>query len=419
VSGGKDSVLVVGAGVIGIACAHYLALGGHRVTVIDQGPIGGGCSHGNCGHICASHVLPLTEPGNLRAGLKSLLDPTASFRIKPQWRLSMLHWLWQFARRCTRRQMLAGATHLKTILDSSMAEYEALFRDHGIDAQWQRRGLLYVQQTRRGMDRFAAQDAMLRSEFGIGARRLEGDELSGFDPALKEGLAGGFHYEGDASVRPDALTAQWSKWLISRGVRFEPDRPLKGIRATGRRIVGVGTDGGEMSADGFVFATGAWSSQLAHNLGCRIPVEPMKGYSVTMTSPRVSPGQPLVFSEHGVAATPFDDGYRLGSMMELAGFDETVPSRRIRQLSASAAVYLKEPVGGETHETWFGWRPLTPDSLPIIGRVPRFDNAFLATGHHMLGMSMAPATGRLVAELLGGKPPHIDPAPFSAGRFQR
>ena len=125
----------------------------------------------------------------------------------------------------------------------------------------------------------------------------------------------------------------------------------------------------------------------------------------------------MVFSEHRVAATPFDDGFRLGSMMELAGFDTSVPPRRIRQLAESAGHYLKEPVGHPVHETWYGWRPLTWDSLPIIGRLPRRRNAVLATGHHMLGMTLAPATGRLVAELVRDEVPHIDPTPFSPSRF--
>ena len=124
----------------------------------------------------------------------------------------------------------------------------------------------------------------------------------------------------------------------------------------------------------------------------------------------------MLFPEHRVGVTPFPDGFRLGSMMELAGFDATVPARRIRQLVESARCYLHEPAGA-VRETWSGWRPMTWDSLPIIGHVPGLDNAVLATGHHMLGMTMAPATGRLVAEVLSGGDPHIDPAPFSPQRF--
>ena len=411
-------MLVVGAGIVGIACAHYLSRAGHSVTVIDQGRVGGACSHGNCGHICASHVLPLTEPDNLRDGLKSLLNPRAPFRVKPQWRGAMLRWFWEFARRCNRRQMLAAGHQLKPLLESSMHEYRALVAEHPIEAQWQPGGLLYVLKSRRGMDRFAAQDALLREEFGIGARRLEGDELTGFDPALRDDLAGAFHYPDDAFLRPDALLANWSAWLAGDGVRFEENCKLRHVRSRGGRITGLVVDGGEMVADRYVFATGAWSGRLAVDLGCRIPIQPGKGYSITMSRPENCPRHAMVFTEHRIAATPFRDGLRLGSMMEFAGFDTTLPRRRIRQLVDAATPYLRQPVGAEVRETWFGWRPIAWDSLPIIGRVGSLDNAVLATGHHMLGMTMAAGTGKLVAEILGDRPPHIDPAPFSPGRFE-
>ena len=412
-----DTALVVGAGIIGIACAHYLERAGYRVIVIDQGGIGGACSHGNCGHICASHVLPLTEPDALREGLKSLLRRDAPFKVVPQWRGAMLRWLWAFARRCNRRWMLEAARHQQTLLESSMREYEALIPEFAIDADWRRQGLLYVLRTGHGMAAFAAQDAMLGREFGVSARRLEGEELPDFDAALRPGLAGAFHYEGDASVRPDALLDGWAASLRDRGVRFEERCRVSAVRRAGRKVVGMETDRGPRIADHYVLAAGAWTAWLADGLDCPLPLEPGKGYSLTMSRPALPPAHPMLFPEHRVGATPFRDGFRLGSMLELAGFDTSISPRRIAQLVDAARHYLVEPESGEVRETWFGWRPITADSLPVVGRVPGLDNAMLATGHHMLGMTMAPATGRLVAEILGEQTPHIDPTPFSPARF--
>ena len=412
-----ERVLVAGGGIIGIACAHYLSEAGYAVTVIDQGGIGEGCSRGNCGHICTSHVLPLNEPANLLAALGSLVNPRAPFRVKPQWRPALLRWFWEFARRCTHRHALTAGRAMKSILDASAQEYQALFATPAFAADWQPKGLLYVLRTRRGMDRFAAQDAMLRDTFGVAARRIEGSELPDFDPALRSGLAGAFHYEGDAFLRPDALTASWRAWLAGRGVRFEEGRRLQRVEAAAGRVARLFTDAGEATADHYVFALGAWSTRLAADLGCPVPVEPGKGYSVTTTRPGNCPRHAMLFAEHRVGATPFDEGFRLGSMMEFAGFDATIPPRRIRQLVDSARHYLHEPAGETVLETWCGWRPMTWDSLPVIGRVPGLGNAVLATGHHMLGMTMAPATGKLVAELIGEKPTHVDPTPFSPGRF--
>ena len=412
-----QSVLVVGAGIIGIACAHYLSRAGFSVSVIDQGRVGGGCSHGNCGHICASHVLPMTDPSALREGLGSLVRRDAPFKIRPQWRAGMLWWLVQFARRCTSRRMLDAARHQQGILESSRREYAALVAAGDVDGEWRGEGLLYVLRTRKGMDAFAAMDAMLGDEFGVAARRLEGDELPAFDPALRTGLAGAFHYAGDASVRPDALVSEWAAALKDRGVRFEENRRVSGVRTRSRAVVSVETDRGPIKADQFVVATGAWTARLASTFGVALPLEPGKGYSLTMSSPAKSPSHPMLFPEHRVGATPFRDGFRLGSMLELCGFDASIPRRRIAQLVSSAGHYLVEPEGAEVREAWSGWRPITWDSLPIIGRMPDFSNVVLATGHHMLGMTMAPATGRLVAEIVCERTPHIDPAPFSPARF--
>ena len=192
---------------------------------------------------------------------------------------------------------------------------------------------------------------------------------------------------------------------------------MTGVRARPGEVVNVETDRGPISADQYVIATGAWTGRLASTLGTSLPLEPGKGYSLTMSRPDKCPKHPMLFPEHRVGVTPFRDGFRLGSMLELCGFDASIPPRRIAQLVASARHYLVEPEGAEVRETWSGWRPITWDSLPIIGRVPSLGNVVLATGHHMLGMTMAPATGRLVAEIVGERTPHIDPAPFSPGRF--
>jgi D-amino-acid dehydrogenase len=401
----RPDVIVVGAGVIGVACAHYLDAAGLRVTVIDQGTIGGACSGGNCGYICPSHVLPLTEPGAFGVAIKSRLDP------------ALWNWMWQFARRCTHKQVLEVGVHLKAILDASIAEYRRLVRDEGLDCQWQETGLLYVLRTERGMRAFAETDKLLAGHFGVPAVRLDGAALPAFDPALKAGLAGAYHYPGDASLRPDLLMASWSQKLVTRGVRFIEHCRLERVNRADARVTGIETSQGPLAAERYVFALGGWSPRIAKELQCPIPIEQGKGYSVTMHRPDPCPRHPMLFPEHRIGVSPFEDGYRLGSMMEFAGYDESIPEKRIRQLHDSAKPYLITPSGPGPEKTWYGWRPMTWDSLPIIGQVPRLSNAFLSTGHNMLGMSLATATGKLVAEIMEGVSPHLDPAPFSPRRF--
>ena len=408
---------MVGAGTIGIACAHYLNKAGLQVTVIDRGTVASACSHGNCGYICPSHVPPLTEPGAFAIALKSLFNPQAAFRVKPRLSPAMWNWMWQFARRCNHRQVLTAGKHLQSILDASMNEYRNLVQEEALDCEWKENGLLYVLRTQRGMDAFAKNDRMLTQQFGVSANRIEGDRLADFDPGLKPGLAGAFHYPNDTSVRPDRLNQQWAERLRAKGVQFIEQCELTGVHKNAGFITHLATTQGELQAEHYVFAMGAWSTRWSNELQCPIPIEPGKGYSVTMNRVECLPSHPILFPEHKVGVSPFENGLRLGSMMEFSGYDTSIREQRIQQLRDSARPYLVASVDGEAKETWYGWRPMTWDSLPIIGAMPNLENAFLATGHNMLGLSLAPCTGRLIAELVTGQQTHIDALPYSPSRF--
>ncbi|MEM7316083.1 MAG: FAD-dependent oxidoreductase, partial [Planctomycetota bacterium] len=316
-----DSVIVVGAGIVGIACAHYLNRAGLKVTVIDRGEFANACSRANCGYICPSHVPPLTEPGAFKVALKSLFNPKSPFRVKPSLSPALLNWMWQFARRCNHAQVLAAGQHLQAILDASMEEYRRLVPEQSLDCEWKEDGLLYVFQTQAGMDAFAEQDALLTEHFDVAANRIEGEALTEFDSGLRSGLAGAFHYPGDTSVRPDLLNSQWIEQLQSRGVEFLENCELQNVDRSANRIERLVTSRGELQAERYLFAMGAWSTRWSEQLGCKIPIQPGKGYSVTMERPDNAPTHPILFPEHKVGVSIFEDGMRLGSMMEFAGYD--------------------------------------------------------------------------------------------------
>jgi D-amino-acid dehydrogenase len=411
-----SSVVVVGGGVIGAACAHYLARDGWRVTVVDRGRFGGACSHANCGFVCPSHVLPLAGPGAIRNALRALLAPYSPFAIRPRLDPALWGWLYHFACRCNRRDWLETGLAVQALLNSSRRLYDELMRQEAFDCEWETRGLLYVLRDRRGMEHFAETARLLREQFGLEAERYDGDAVSDLEPALKPGLGGGFLYRTDAHLRPDRLLASWQAGLQAQGVTIREGCAVEGFVRDRRTARAVRTSEGDVQADAFVVAAGAWTPWLARHLGCRIPIQPGKGYSITMPRPARCPQVPLIFEEHRVAVTPFRSGYRLGSTLELAGYDHSLNRRRLGLLRRGAAHYLHEPWCGPVEEEWFGLRPMTPDGKPIIGRSPALANVWIAAGHNMLGVSMAPATGKLVAELLGGRPPHVDPAPFAVGR---
>ncbi len=412
------SAHIVGGGVIGIACAHYLARAGYQVTVMDRASIGGACSHANCGYVCPSHILPLTVPSAIPMALKSLLKPKSPFKIKFSLSPSYLSWMLQFGKRCREQVALAAGHHLKAILDSSLDEYKSLVADQQIDCEWRERGLLHVFQNQSALDAFARENDWVQSEYQCGAKRIAAAELPALDSTLRSDLAGGFLHEHDASLRPDLLNQSWRAKLESEGVRFLENCDLKNIvRENNGKIKHLITSQGQQNADVFVFAVGAWSEQFGQMLGFKLPIQPGKGYSVTLEKPDVSPTLPMLFPEKKIGISPFADGFRIGSMMEFVGFDKTIPEYRIQQLKDSVKPYFNFQLNDTEQERWYGHRPMTYDTLPVIGQAPGVDNGFVATGHSMLGVSMAPATGRLITELVTKQPTHIYTQAFSPARF--
>ena len=414
---GPRRVVVIGGGIIGTACAHYLARDGREVTVVEKGEHGRGTSGGNCGLICPSHVLPLAEPGAIRKTIATLFARNSPFAIRPRLDWSLWSWLLKFARRCNERDMLDAARAIQPLLDSSLEEYREMIARDSLDCEWETRGLLFPYRSRKALDSYARTDELLGRTFHCAARRIFSDELPDFEPALKPGLAGAWYYEDDAHLRPDRLMKSWRSLLEARGVRFVERCEFRSFVGESGRVRAVEAGTATIEADAFVVATGAVSPFLNEQLGARLPIQPGKGYSLTMPRPAICPSVPLIFPETRVAVTPFRSGYRLGSTMEFAGYDATLRPERLRLLKDGAIPYLREPFVDPVEDEWYGWRPMTYDSLPIIDRSPRWANVTIASGHNMLGMSMAPATGRVVAAMVGGSEPFVDVRPYRLSRF--
>lgn len=410
-------IIVVGGGVVGAACAHYLAASGASVTLIERSTIGSGCSHGNCGYVCPSHVLPLAGPGVIGKTLATLFRRDSALAIR--WRLDPHLWSWliRFALRCNQRAMMESARALQSLLNSSRTLYGELFRTGQLDAEWEERGMLFVFRTPKEMDHYAHTDHLLRTEFDMPATRYDGAALTELEPALKPGLAGAWLYPRDAHLRPDRLMDSWKSLLTRQGVELREHCELTGLDHQGGVARAVKTSQGVLPADQIVIATGAWTPLLARHLGRRLPIVPGKGYSITMARPTRCPRYPIIFEEDRVAITPMQTGYRIGSTMEFAGHDETLNRRRLAILLRAARLYLHEPEAEPVNEEWWGWRPMVADGKPILGHLPGWANVHAATGHGMLGVAMATGSGRLIAELLTGKTPHVDPAPYAASRF--
>lgn len=412
----EDDVLVIGGGVIGLSCALHLLRAGRGVRVLEQGTAGSGSSHGNCGTLTPSHAAPLAAPGVIAQAMRWMLQPDAPLYIRPRFDPGLWRWLLAFARRCNHRDWMASGRAKATLLSVSRRLTESLVAEEGLDCEFSASGLLYVYRDPRSWEKASADIEEVRG-FGIRVERWDCRTLEREEPALKPGMAGALHFPDDACLRPDRYVAALARAVRAAGGIIEERCRVLGIDRAGDRIQAVRTERGERRGREVLLAAGAWSPTLARGLGLRLPVVPGKGYSITYSRPDPVPRRPLVLKERSVCVTAWGSGFRLGSTMEFSGYDSRLNPTRLRALVRGAAEYLNAPEGPEHREDWYGWRPMTTDDLPILGRAPGSANLWLATGHGMLGVSMAAVTGRLLTDMIVGRPPVVDPAPCRPERF--
>ena len=279
-------VVIVGGGVVGTACAWYLAEAGAEVTLVDRGYFDSGCSFGNCGLVCPSHVLPLPQPGVVRDTLKAIVRANSSLRIKPRWDWSLWMWFAAFARRCNTRDMLSAGRALQPLLHISRDEYCRLSDEGVLECDTERRGLLFAYRDATAFHAYAQTDRLIRDAFSLPAVRYDGDHLLQLEPALRPGLAGGWHYEDDLHLDPTKLMHSWHARLKMRGVRFVEGCSIDGITSLKGRATEVVSSSRALPADAFVIATGAMTPQIAGALKVRVPIQPGKGLLADLPTAR-------------------------------------------------------------------------------------------------------------------------------------
>lgn len=409
-------VLILGGGVIGLSCALYLLRAGRAVRVLERGTVGGETSHGNCGTLTPSHAPPLAAPGVLAKGLRWMLRPDAPLYIRPRADPALAAWLLRFAARCNRRDWWRTARAKGALLQRSRRLIEELVRDEALDCEFRASGLRYAYRDARAFEEDRAGLDRLR-ELGIDSNTMDGAQLAAAEPALREGMAGAIQFPDDAQLRPERYTAELARRVRELGGEIVEGVEVLGLQVERGRVEGVNTGAGKAVAREVVIALGPWSAPFLAPYGIRLPIQPGKGYSQTYSSPALVPNMPLVLREHSVCVTAWQGGFRLGSTMEFSGYDDTLNTTRLAALERGARDCLREPVGSERREQWFGWRPMTVDDLPLLGRAPRLDGLWLATGHGMMGMGMSAVTGEMLAALVTGRETALDPEPYRATRF--
>ena len=412
----QKDMLVIGGGVIGVAAAYYLAVQGRSVTLIEKDDICAGSSHGNAGLIANGFAIPMAAPGVLRQGLKWLLDAESPFYIKPRLDRDLISWLWQFRGACNEKQMRQSIAVLLSLGQASFDLFDELLAKEELEFGYDRKGRLILFTSEAAFEK-AVPDAVLLREYGVDSTMLDADGVRKIEPNVQPVVTHGIYSADYGHLIPDRFVHELARVAEDRGVNFITDTAVLGFETAGRQITSLITSQGAFTPDQVVLAAGAWSPVLARNLKLRIPIQPAKGYSVTYKRPSTSPRLPLSLSERKIAITPMGDMLRFTSTLELAGYDPSINQRRLAAIRRAIQEYLPGMEELEQTADWSGFRPATPDDLPIIGRSEAFENLILATGHGTLGMTHGLITGKLVSQIIVDERPSIDLAPLRVERF--
>ncbi|MBO0930032.1 NAD(P)/FAD-dependent oxidoreductase [Fibrella aquatilis] len=414
---------IIGGGIIGLCSAYYLQKAGYQVTIFDQNLLGDGCSTGNAGMIVPSHIVPLAQPGMIAKGMRWMLNSTSPFYVKPRLSADLMRWGWLFYRHATPEHVARAIPQLRDLSLLSKRLYQDLAANGDLAFEWQERGLLMLYKT-IAAEHDMAEEADVANRAGIDAQVLTGQQIQDMEPHTRVDVRGGVLYPGDAHLNPNELIGSLVAYLRGVGVTILDGQAVTGFGKTGSRktgslITSVQTSAGAYDVDELVVAGGVWSPELARLLGISLSLQGGKGYSFMLRNVMGNVQIPAIMLEARATATPMGHDLRFAGTLEVAGTDLTVNMNRVRGIVQSINKYYPDiQVGIPAVDTvWRGLRPCSPDGLPYIGRSERHDNVVLATGHGMMGLSLGPATGKLVSELIGGATSSMDISGFRLNRF--
>jgi D-amino-acid dehydrogenase len=411
-------IIIAGGGVIGLATAMACQKAGHEVTIIDREPgPEDGCSYGNAGMVVPSHFIPLAAPGMVALGLKWMWNPESPFYIKPRLDWDLMRWGWHFMRAATAERVARAGPLLLELSLASRAAFVAM-AEAGADFGLQRKGLLMLCQTQAALDE-EAHGAQRARQLGLPAEVLDAAATRARDGAAAMHVVGSVYYPQDCHLAPNQYLRMMRESLRAGGATFFESTEITQWHRTGDRITHLTSTRGEHRGDEYVLCGGAWSPEVARQLDLSLPMQAGKGYSVTHPTPAECPDLCSILVEARVAVTPMPHGLRVGGTMEIAGVNHTVSRRRVDGILKSLERYYPKLTAASFADlpVWHGLRPCSPDGLPYVGRFRAFQNLSTATGHAMMGLSLAPVTGQIMAALLTGEDPGFDLTLLAPDRF--
>lgn len=414
----KGNVVIIGGGIIGLFSAFFLINEGWNVTIVERGELNDGCSLGNAGMIVPSHFIPMAAPGMLSQGLKWMLDSKSPFYVKPVLNLSLISWGLKFVKSATEAHVIRSGPQLRDLHMLSKQLYKELDSVPEFDFGLENHGILMLYKTQHtGTEEI--QVAEKARKLGLDAVVLNSAEVQDLEPGVELNVAGAVHYRCDGHLNPNVLIPQLVNYLKKNGAAIYTGTEVTGFEISAGEVKSVETRTGKINADLVVMTGGSWLPALAKFAGMSIPVMPGKGYSFMESNAAHPVKHPSLLLEARVAVTPMNGQLRFGGTMEIAPINDKINMNRVAGIVEAIPRYYPQ-LKVETpkvKDIWYGFRPCSPDGLPYVGYSKKIKNMIVAGGHGMMGVSLAPATGKIVSELANGSPLSAGIALYDPLRF--
>lgn len=410
--------VIIGGGIIGLCSAYYLQKSGWQVTILEKGDLKNNCSFGNAGMIVPSHFVPLASPGIVAKGIKWMFNSKSPFYIKPALNWQMVKWGIKFLQHANKKNVDNSARSLLDLSLLSSNLYKELESEPGFDFALEQKGIIMYYKTTGAGDEEKHLAEKARA-LGLDAEELTAQEAQSLEPGVQMDIAGAVRYHCDAHLYPDELMNQLVKSITINGGIIKRNCAVTKMDIENGSIQRVYAGNETYSANTFVITGGCWLTELGKMAGINIPLMPGKGYSVTQNNPIKKLNIPAILCEAKVAVTPMHGRMRYGGTMEIAGINDVININRVKGIIESVPKYFPglQVALPETKDIWYGFRPCSPDGLPYLGRCKKIKNAIIAGGHSMMGISLGPATGKLVAQLANAAPLSVNIGAFNPERF--
>lgn len=414
-----SKAIIIGGGIIGLFSAYYLNRSGWEVEILEQGDLQDNASFGNAGMIVPSHFIPLAAPGMIEQGIKWMFNSKSPFYVKPSLNPELIGWGLKFLKAANKHHVERSAGALRDLSLLSKKLYQEFETAAGFDFGFADKGILMLFKTPKFEDeeRHTAEKA---TNLGLDAQYLTADEARKLQPDIDLDILGAVHYHCDAHLYPNKLVAGLIKYLKAAGVKIHTNTPVTKIEHSNDKITAVNSNDKTFTGDAYLLAGGAWTAGIGKLVGLNIPMMPGKGYSFMIDEPQQRMTIPSLLCEARVSVTPMNGSIRFGGTMEIGKINSQVNMRRVAGIVESIPQYFPHftPALPRQEDIWFGFRPCSPDGLPYIGTSGKYKNLVIATGHGMMGLSLAPATGKLVDDVLNQAEPSTGISQFSPSRYQ-